>query len=106
MTRIFDTAIVGADKAPPKGSCRVCTEESSRVEPTDPKHRSYRMIGDWSDQHSAIQHARSAQETFNAAAIETQSAAHKVVVFGFGGEVLFEGVPYAPSPRAASEAAA
>lgn len=99
MGRIFDTAISGADKAPPKGSCRVCTEHASRAEPHNTKHRSYELIGDWSEAGAAVQHAREAQKTFNTAALQAQVGALKVVAFGFAGDVLFEGVPYSVPAR-------
>jgi len=92
MGRIFDTALQGKDNAPPKGSWRVCVEGPSQVKPEDKEHKSYRMIGDWSDASSAVGHARSAQETHNEAALKAGVDAPTIVAFGHDGQALFVGV--------------
>ena len=105
MARKFDTASKDVtSQVPPKGSCRVCVEGRSDIKPNDPSHMSYTLIGDWSDVLSANNHARSAQETYNAAAKRAGQDAPVIVAFSWSGDVLYRGVPFVAQKAPASVA--
>lgn len=84
MGAIFDTADKGIYRAPPRGSCRVCTESASTLAPNDAREKSYAMIGDWSDPDSAIKHAKTAVEVYTEAKQEKT-----IVAFDFHGKEIF-----------------